>query len=89
MFATHPLVRVKSIVSHEYLDQPPPEPILRLREEMGFDFGKFDYVVHDGQEILLDANKTPSLVRSAKRTRDAFGARCATFSEVVLPWPIR
>ncbi|WP_135432437.1 hypothetical protein [Pseudotabrizicola sediminis] len=69
MFATHPLVRVKSIVSHEYLDRPPPEPILRLREEMGFDFGKFDYVVHDGQAILLDANKTPSLVRSARSER--------------------
>jgi hypothetical protein len=69
MFATHPLVKVKSIVSHEYLDEPPTEPILRLREEMGFDFGKFDYVVHDGQPILLDANKTPSLVRGARSER--------------------
>ena len=69
MFATHPLVKVKSIVNYEYLDQPPTEPILRMREEMGFDFGKFDYVVHNGQPILLDANKTPSLVRGTRSER--------------------
>ena len=25
---------------------------------MKFDFGKFDYVVHEGNAVLLDANKT-------------------------------
>lgn len=69
MFATHPMVKLKSIVSYEYLDEPPPEPILRLRDEMSFDFGKFDYVVHDGRPILLDANKTPSLARRARSER--------------------
>jgi hypothetical protein len=69
MFATHPLVKVKSIVSHEYLFESPGDEILRLREEMGFDFGKFDYVVHDGQPILLDANKTPSLARGSRSER--------------------
>ena len=29
-----------------------------LRQELGFDYGKFDYVVHDGRPVLLDANKT-------------------------------
>lgn len=33
--------------------------IRKLREELGFDYGKLDYVVHDGEAILLDANKTP------------------------------
>lgn len=69
MFATDPLVKVKSIVRHEYLDEPPGAPILRWREEMGIEFGKFDYVVHDGTPILLDANKTPSLVRGARSER--------------------
>ena len=27
---------------------------------MGFDYGKFDFVRHDGQWLLLDVNKTPS-----------------------------
>jgi hypothetical protein len=30
------------------------------REALGFDYGKFDYVEHDGEPILLDANKTPT-----------------------------
>jgi len=28
------------------------------RKHMEFDYGKFDYVIHDGQAVLLDANKT-------------------------------
>jgi len=40
---------------------PPHPEIVRLRHAMGFDYGKFDYVVHGGEAILLDANKTPGL----------------------------
>ena len=29
------------------------------RERLGFDYGKFDFVVREGKAILLDANKTP------------------------------
>ena len=69
LFATDPLVKVKSITSYEYIDTLPPEPIRRMRDEMAFDFGKFDYVIHDGVPILLDANKTPSLARGARSER--------------------
>ena len=31
---------------------------VRWRRELGFDYGKFDYVIHRGEAILLDANKT-------------------------------
>jgi hypothetical protein len=44
------------------VDQTPleiPEFIVAERERLGFDFGKFDYVIHDGEPILLDANRTP------------------------------
>jgi hypothetical protein len=37
-----------------------PDPaIVSIREELGADFGKFDYVMHDGRAVLIDANKTP------------------------------
>lgn len=39
---------------------PVPEWMHERRAELGFDFGKFDYVVHDGQPVLLDANRTPT-----------------------------
>jgi hypothetical protein len=29
------------------------------RRQLGFDYGKFDYVEHDGRAYLLDANRTP------------------------------
>lgn len=28
------------------------------RRQLGFDYGKFDYVIHDGNAVMLDANKT-------------------------------
>jgi hypothetical protein len=39
-----------------------PDPRLRvLRRAMGFDYGKFDYVLHEGEPVLLDINKTVGL----------------------------
>lgn len=37
--------------------EPHPEAAA-WREELAVDYGKFDYVVHEGRPILLDANKT-------------------------------
>lgn len=56
-----PIVKARSTVSREQLDAPPPE-LVALRKELGFDYGKFDYVEIDGRAVLLDANKTPTMV---------------------------
>jgi len=41
------------------IEQISPEPkIIELRKKMKFDYGKFDYIVYNGEPILLDANKT-------------------------------
>jgi len=45
--------------------------IVELAARMGFDFGKFDYVIHEGEPVLLDANKTPGAAKTA-----AFSAIC-------------
>ena len=58
LFSTDPLVKTGTMVRYEYLDVVPDE-LMTLRQTMGFDFGKFDYVERDGKSILLDANKTP------------------------------
>ena len=55
---THPIVKSATIVAHE--PAPVPEEIRAERKRLGFDYGKFDFVVRDGQAILLDANRTPS-----------------------------
>lgn len=53
---------VPVIKSHHILERQPievPAEIRTWRERLGFDFGKFDYVVVDGAPILLDTNRTP------------------------------
>jgi hypothetical protein len=55
--SVHPLVHASTSTSREETD-PDPE-IVRLAKSMKFDFGKFDYVIHESQPILLDTNKTP------------------------------
>jgi hypothetical protein len=38
-----------------------PDAIRAERERLGIDYGKFDFVVHDGTPVLFDANKTPGI----------------------------
>jgi hypothetical protein len=42
-----------------------PEEIVAERRRLGFDYGKFDFVVHEGRPVLLDANPTPTLRAAA------------------------
>ncbi|MEE9344434.1 MAG: hypothetical protein V3U88_02385 [Methylococcales bacterium] len=51
-----PIVKSRGTIFSEMVE-PHPE-IVALRKQMGFDYGKFDYVMHGGQPILIDANKT-------------------------------
>jgi hypothetical protein len=55
-----PIVKSTNIERYEFTDEVPDE-IRARRRELGFDFGKFDWVMVDGQPILLDANKTPTV----------------------------
>ncbi len=41
----------------------PHAEVLAWREELGLDFGKIDYTVHEGEVILLDTNKTTGASR--------------------------
>jgi hypothetical protein len=41
---------------------PVPDDLRERRRELGFDYGKFDFAVHDGKTYLMDANKTPGRV---------------------------
>ena len=51
-----PAVKGRTVTRFE---QIPPEPEVRaLREKLGFDYGKFDFVVHGGRPVILDVNKT-------------------------------
>jgi len=51
-----------------------PDALRRERERLGFDFGKFDFVIHAGKAVLLDANRTPGVARRLQSVMDE-GAR--------------
>ncbi len=57
--ATTPQVKAATTVQRLPLHDRVPEPLRRRRQELGFDFGKFDYVMVGGEPHLLDANRTP------------------------------
>jgi len=58
LFSRERVVKVRSITRYEYLDSV-PDSLRAFRRRVGLDFGKIDYVLVDGEAILLDANKTP------------------------------
>lgn len=51
------------VVKHrQFTDREPcevPDALRAERARLGFDFGKFDFVVHNGTPVLLDASRTP------------------------------
>lgn len=39
----------------------PPQEIKEARARLGLDYGKMDYVIHNGRGILIDVNTTPTV----------------------------
>jgi hypothetical protein len=66
--SAEPIVRGRAIIDVEYVDVP--EFIRMERRRLGLDFGKLDFVIHDGEPVLLDANKTPGQPPSAREGGD-------------------
>lgn len=59
-FAESPIIKSRDVLRREPIEDVPAD-LLALREELGFDFGKFDYGIVDGEVVLYDANRTPSI----------------------------
>lgn len=74
-----PVVKYADVVRWEFIDDPVPAALRRTRDELGADFGKFDFVIVDGEPRLFDVNKTPVLADALRRTpeirRVAMGIR--------------
>lgn len=60
MFSRNPVVKAGGITRYEYIDDF-PDSLRKVRDELKVDFGKFDYVMVNGEAVLLDVNKTPSM----------------------------
>ncbi len=62
--APDPIVKAGIVIRYEKVAVP--EQLRAERERLGFEFGKFDFVVHDGEPVLLDTNRTPGTARSIR-----------------------
>ncbi|MBI5707829.1 MAG: hypothetical protein HZC36_12665 [Armatimonadetes bacterium] len=60
-FAVEPIIKSANVLRRVPIDNEIPEELRAKREELGFDFGKFDYVLHNGEVVLFDVNRTPSV----------------------------
>jgi hypothetical protein len=69
------LKRTACVLRDENL--PVPAQLISLRRGLGFDYGKFDYTIHNGQVALLDVNWTPgspgTVGITARAARDLAG----------------
>lgn len=65
---TRPVLKAPDVVDREY-DVEIPDELRRLREELGFDYGKFDFAVSDGRVVLYDANRTPKFTSGGPSPR--------------------
>jgi hypothetical protein len=52
-----PVIKGGNIIRRDIVEVP--AALRTIRSQMGFNYGKFDYVMHGGECYLLDANKTP------------------------------
>jgi len=66
------LSKAADVIRHEPIEVP--EPLRAERQRLNFDFGKFDFVMHDGVPVLLDANRTPGIAQAIRPMMKA-GAR--------------
>lgn len=55
--SSEPVIKGGNLLAYE--PAPVPDSLRAERERLGFDYGKFDFVMHEGQPVLLDANRTP------------------------------
>ena len=77
------MIKAEDIVRIEPV--PVPEEMRELREALGFDYGKFDFVMHEGRAVLLDANKTPGTATTLQKRHKEGAANLADGLEALLP----
>ncbi len=57
-FSHSPVVKSRNIFLREDVPEVPAD-LRRRREELGFQYGKFDYALVNGRAVLYDVNRTP------------------------------
>jgi hypothetical protein len=53
-----PVIKGANILDYE--EAPTPQELYAIRQRLGVDYGRFDYVFRDGKVVLFDVNRTPA-----------------------------
>lgn len=69
--SNHPIVKFDRCVT-EITPVNIPEELYAWRKKLNMDYGRFDYVLHQGKPFLLDANKTQATGALTKWSRQQF-----------------
>ena len=70
IFSKSPIVKARNTIHHED-GLPVPDALRALRTKLQFDYGKFDYALVNGQPVLYDANRTPTVAWTTPTARQA------------------
>ena len=70
-----PIVKATNAIARK--SAPVPEELRHERARLGFDYGKFDFVINNGQVILLDANRTPTGATGISQYQDGNASKLA------------
>jgi hypothetical protein len=65
-FSNDPIVRVANQTAPSQLMSEIHPEVLRYRKAIGLDYGKIDYVIHEGRPVIVDVNKTIGGTREEK-----------------------
>ncbi len=70
--SSEPVIKSHNLIRREFLDvNDVPESIREVRAKMGFDYGKFDFAIHQGKPVLFDVNRTPGGPKRAVNSETA------------------
>lgn len=78
-----PIIKASDIIARAPSEVP--DEIREQRRRLGFDYGKFDFVVEDGKGVLLDANRTPGSTRGLGKHMRAANVELARGFDAFLP----
>lgn len=70
MLSRSPFVKGDNCVAYPPLEHAVPDALLRRRRDLGMDFGKIDFLVHEGEAVIFDVNTTPHYGRAAVDDRN-------------------
>ncbi|HON59377.1 MAG TPA: hypothetical protein PLT45_07570 [Smithella sp.] len=77
--AKHPIVKFHRRVT-EVRPVEIPEELADWRKKLHLDYGRFDYVMHEGRPVVLDANKTPGFGARSQLSASERREKFADFS---------